>query len=68
MTFCLGTATSHGKVQAAGEINDYLDRGVSAGVTGVAVFTWSTLTSFLDEVSQSKYLSQFVDQIEAARE
>ena len=63
VTFCLGTATSHGKVKAAGQINEYLVRGAHEGVSGVAVFTWSTLLPFLDEVDEAGFLRKFADQV-----
>lgn len=65
MTFCLGVKTSHGKVSSAADIQDYLANAVNEKVSGVAIFTWSTLSPFLDEVNQAEYLRSFRIQLES---
>ena len=64
VTFCLGTSTSHGKVGTARQINEYLVGGAAEGVSGVSVFTWSTLLPFLDEVVDSEFLPAFTNAVE----
>ena len=63
ITFCLGVATSHGKIRSATWVRDYLTRGAKQGVSGTAFFTWSTLRPFLDDVERERYIPRFVDQI-----
>ena len=62
ITFCLGVVTSHGKVQSAAEIGDYLRVGKATGMQGVAVFTFNTLATFQDEVVDANYFGHFFAQ------
>ncbi len=59
LTFTLGVRTSHGRVARAEAINDYLKAARKAGIRGVAVFTWTYLQPFLDDVIQAGYLRTF---------
>ena len=59
-TMCMGIKTSHGQIQAAKEIPDYLQIGKRCGVHGASFFTWSYLEPYLDEVKKAGYLEQFV--------
>ncbi len=58
-TMCMGIKTSHGQIESAKEIPDYLQIGKRCGVHGAAFFTWDYLQPYLDEVKQAGYLSQF---------
>ncbi len=60
ITFCLGIATSHGRIQAASWIDDYLSRAAAAGASGTAFFTWSRAEPYLDEVDAGRYIPRFV--------
>ncbi len=59
VTFALGVHTSHGEVQSAAAISDYLVHARRVGVDGVAFFTWSRLEPFLNEFNEAKYLQDF---------
>ena len=63
ITFCLGVVTSHGKIQSANWIDDYLTRAAAAGVSGAALFTWSSAVPFLDEVDAGGYVARFVQAV-----
>ncbi len=65
VTFCLGVVTSHGQIETAGEVQEYLQRAAREEVSGVALFTWATLQPYLDEIIRSDYLPKFVEQMEA---
>jgi len=58
-TMCMGISTSHGRIQSAKEIPDYLQIGKRCGVHGAAIFTWDSLQPYLDEVKKAGYLEQF---------
>jgi uncharacterized lipoprotein YddW (UPF0748 family) len=55
VTFALGVKTSHGQIRAATEIQEYLRIAKATGAQGVAVFTWSYLEPFLDDVEAGAY-------------
>lgn len=61
LTFTLGVRTSHGRVPNARAINEYLRIAGRVGVRGVAVFTWSSLEPYLDEVLRAGYFREFLD-------
>ena len=63
ITFCLGVSTSHGRIESASWVEDYLARAADARASGVAFFTWSTLQPFLDEVDEVGYVSQFAERV-----
>jgi hypothetical protein len=52
----LGVKTSHGQIARAEEVGQYLRLAERAGIRGVAVFTWTYLQPFLDEVNKAGYL------------
>ena len=58
-TICVGINTSHGKIRAAREIEDYLQIGKRHGVQGASIFTWDTLQPYLAEVKKASYFEQF---------
>jgi hypothetical protein len=64
ITFCLGVVTSHGGIEAASWIDDYLTRAAAAGATGTALFTWSTAQPFLDDVDAGGYIERFLTSVE----
>lgn len=47
MTFALGVSTSHGDVRSADDIRGYLRAAETAGMDGVAFFSWHTLVPYL---------------------
>lgn len=59
MTFTLGVKTSHGQIERAEEIEQYLDIASRVGMRGVAVFTWPYLQRFIDEVDEAGYLRAY---------
>ena len=61
VTFCLGVATSHGRIENASWIGDYLTRAAAQGARGTAMFTWSSLVPYLDAVNEAGYLGEFSD-------
>jgi uncharacterized lipoprotein YddW (UPF0748 family) len=63
VTFCLGVATSHGKIRSASWVNDYLQHAADQDVKGTAIFTFSKLQPYLPEVNRHRYLSRFAAQI-----
>ena len=63
VTFCLGVATSHGKIRSARWIDDFHQLAAERDVDGTAIFTYSTLKPFLPEVNRQQYLSRFASQI-----
>ncbi len=58
-TFCLGVVTSHGRIEKAGDLRNYLDAAREVGMTGVAVFTSNTLEEYYDAVLEADYLGAF---------
>jgi len=58
LTFTLGVVTSHGKVANAEQIGEYLRVARKAGIRGVAVFTWSYLEPYLDDVLKAGYFKE----------
>jgi len=59
-TFCLGVVTSHGRVERAAQIKDYLEAARDTGMQGVAVFTMATLDAYYEEMVQQGYIQRFV--------
>jgi len=59
LTLTLGVKTSHGQVHSAAEIDDYLRIARRVGIRGVAIFTWSYLEPYLDDVMKAGYLERF---------
>jgi uncharacterized lipoprotein YddW (UPF0748 family) len=59
ITFTLGVKTSHGQVEKAEEIEQYLRIASRVGMRGVAVFTWPYLQPFIDEVDKAGYLRAY---------
>ena len=57
LTLTLGVRTSHGRIDSSRAINDYLRIARRNGIRGTAIFTWSYLQPFLDDVVRQKYLS-----------
>jgi uncharacterized lipoprotein YddW (UPF0748 family) len=66
ITFCLGVATSHGRIQDASWIGDYLTLAAAQGTRGAAVFTWSRLVPHLDAVKDAGYLRRFATAVRGA--
>jgi hypothetical protein len=52
LTFALGVRTSHGQVAQAEETKTHLEIASRVGMQVVAIFTWSSLQPFLDEVNR----------------
>lgn len=50
LTFALGVVTSHGRVQSADDIRDYLEIADRLKLDGVAYFTWEYLQPYVDEL------------------
>ncbi|WP_197440515.1 family 10 glycosylhydrolase [Polystyrenella longa] len=65
VTFCLGVKTSHGKIQSASWIKDYLHIASELGVDGTLLFTWHTLQPWLDEVDREGYISEFQQELQS---
>lgn len=61
VTLCLGIKTSHGQIKEAADIEDYLSTSKRLGVDGAAVFTWSYLQPYLDDVKKQGYFRAFED-------
>ena len=59
VTLCLGIKTSHGEIEAAQDIQDYLGIAQRLGVQGTSVFTWSYLQPHLETVQRRGYFRQF---------
>ncbi len=59
VTLCLGIRTSHGRIEEAAEVNDYLSIAQRLGVDGAAVFTWDYLRPYLDAISRDAYFANF---------
>jgi uncharacterized lipoprotein YddW (UPF0748 family) len=59
LTICVGISTSHGKIRAAREVDDYLQIGKRHGVVGASFFTWETLQPYLVEVQHAGYIERF---------
>ncbi len=59
VTLCLGIKTSHGQIDKAADVEDYLNTAGQLGVDGVSIFTWSHATPFLEEIQQGGYLTNF---------
>jgi hypothetical protein len=65
VTFCLGIHTSHGTIQSATWINDYLTRAAAEGVEGMAIFTWTRALPFLDAPESKVFLPRFRGAVQA---
>jgi hypothetical protein len=63
VTFALGMHTSHGSLQLAGEIDEYLQDAAKAGIDGVALFTWSATEPFLDELNKAQSVTRFAQAV-----
>jgi len=59
VTLCLGIKTSHGEIDKAEDVQDYLRIAKRLGVHGTSVFTWTYLQPYLETVKQRGYFSQF---------
>ena len=59
ITFCLGVRTSHGRIQRAQDVADYLRIARQVKVHGVSFFTWSYLHPFLPMIKERHYLDEF---------
>lgn len=58
-TFCLGVVTSHGRIENASEIGEYLSVAREVGMEGVAVFTLNTLSEYQAEIATEDYFRTF---------
>ena len=67
VTLCLGIRTSHGQIEKAADVNDYLSTASRLGVDGTAVFTWSHAEPYLEEITQAGYLTDFADSLRNGR-
>ena len=67
ITTCLGIETSHGKIQSASWIDDYLTRAANEGATGATLFKWSSLEPYLEEVNRRGYFDKFMKSMTAKR-
>ena len=67
VTLCLGIKTSHGQIQKAADVDDYLNVSERLGVDGAAIFTWEYLQPYLDEVKKQGYLRSFEDSLRDRR-
>lgn len=63
ITFCLGVATSHGKIESAKDIDDYFQIAGEYPINGTVFFKWHTLVPYLEEVEQSEYIGDFVNRL-----
>lgn len=52
LSYALGVNTSHGRVNSAEEICEYLRTATAAGVPGVGYFPWTDLVPYVDELKQ----------------
>lgn len=59
VTLCLGIVTSHGKIDKAADVNEYLTISEELGIDGAAIFTWSTLQPYLKDINQEGYFKKF---------
>ncbi len=59
VTLCLGIKTSHGQIDAATDVQDYLRIAQRLGVDGAAVFTWSYLQPYLEDIKRDGYFVAF---------
>ena len=60
LSVCLGVKTSHGQVESAEDIAEFLEVAKGLGVRGLAVFTWPYLLPYIDEVMENGYLKAFL--------
>jgi uncharacterized lipoprotein YddW (UPF0748 family) len=67
VTLCLGIRTSHGQIDKAADVDDYLSTASRLGVDGTAVFTWSHAEPYLEEIMQAGYLTHFADGLKNRR-
>ena len=67
VTLCLGIKTSHGQISEAADIDAYLKIAKRLGVDGTAVFTWSYLQPYLDNVTQAGYFVEFEEGLTSQR-
>ncbi len=54
LTFALGVITSHGRVQSAEDIRDYLEIADRQKLEGVAYFTWEYLQPYLEDLEAGR--------------
>ncbi|WP_158521212.1 family 10 glycosylhydrolase [Fuerstiella marisgermanici] len=59
VTVCLGIRTSHGQIDKASDVDDYLSIASRLGVDGTAVFMWSYVQPYLDDIKQHGYFEKF---------
>ncbi len=59
VTLCLGIKTSHGQIEKAADVGDYLRIAKRIGVDGAAIFTWSYVRPYLEDIEQGGYFRQF---------
>lgn len=55
LTFALGVKTSHGAIETAAEMEDYLSIARRLGYTGAAAFAWKSLENFMEETARAGY-------------
>lgn len=67
VTVCLGIKTSHGQIDTAADIDDYLSISRRLGVDGATVFTWSYVQPYLEDIKQHGYFREFEDGVESRR-
>ncbi|MDG1896925.1 MAG: family 10 glycosylhydrolase [Fuerstiella sp.] len=67
VTLCLGIKTSHGQIDNATDVNNYLATAGRLGVDGAAVFTWAHAEPYLDNIVQAGYLTNFTDSLRNRR-
>jgi uncharacterized lipoprotein YddW (UPF0748 family) len=61
VTLCLGIKTSHGQIDKAADVGDYLSIAKRLGVDGAAVFTWAHAQPYLEDINQGGYFGEFED-------
>jgi len=59
VTVCVGIKTSHGQIDTATDIDDYLRISRRLGVDGASVFTWSYVQPYLEDIKQHGYFRDF---------
>ena len=62
-TIGVGIDTSHGKIRAAREVEDYLQIGLRHGVQGATIFTWESLQPYLPEIKKAGYFKRFAQEV-----
>ncbi len=63
VTVCLGIRTSHGQIDKASDVDDYLTIASRSGVDGTAVFMWSYVQPYLEGIKQGGYFKKFEDRL-----